>query len=125
MGLVLGYGVGHEQGRREYLLELPSGSAHEALAEEAPSITPPENLLDNELVERLHDLEQKIAELEATARMLPAANPTPATSSSSPATTTAAAPAPVNEARRCVAITKNGTRCKRQAQSGRDRCWQH
>lgn len=26
---------------------------------------------------------------------------------------------------RCTAITKAGTRCKRRAQEGRDRCWQH
>lgn len=29
------------------------------------------------------------------------------------------------ERRRCVAVNKNGTRCKRQALTGSDRCWQH
>jgi hypothetical protein len=29
------------------------------------------------------------------------------------------------ERRRCTAITKDGTRCKRLAEPGSDRCWQH
>jgi hypothetical protein len=29
------------------------------------------------------------------------------------------------ERRRCTALTKNGTRCKRLALPGSDRCWQH
>jgi hypothetical protein len=29
------------------------------------------------------------------------------------------------ERQRCTMITKNGTRCKRMAEPGSDRCWQH
>jgi hypothetical protein len=35
------------------------------------------------------------------------------------------APATDAEPGRCTAITKAGTRCKRKAEAGSDRCWQH
>ncbi|HEY3244938.1 MAG TPA: hypothetical protein VGM03_16475 [Phycisphaerae bacterium] len=39
--------------------------------------------------------------------------------------TSTTAPAVDPEPGRCTAITKSGTRCKRKAEPGTDRCWQH
>lgn len=71
---------------------------------------------NEKLTERVIALELQLKEFKSVSKVNPSTSTNTTQTKTLPKATTGG---------RCTAITQAGTQCKRSAQAGRSRCWQH
>jgi len=121
--LIIGFGIGTEYVRRTTPPLIP-----DTAKKLVPTIeTKPEVDFANHfarLHQRLEQIETRLGQIENSKenqnQQLPVAQSTPTERTDQDLGKKDAPPR-----QNCTALTKAGKRCKRKAQSGRDRCWQH